>query len=151
MRQSHLLGLGHHLLSLASEVCLRPPLTLPREAIILDTQADVCGPALVRAGALCDHVAVIRPRHSPRRRYFDIGTAFQRSSRTALTGLISPFGNRAVASRHLVRAWLASRESRSRSRICPVAKYSMLSVLRIGRYLSYCASTIRETLVGLVS
>ena len=37
--------------------------------------------------------AVIRPRHSPRRRYFDIGTAFQRSSRTALTGLISPFGN----------------------------------------------------------
>jgi hypothetical protein len=58
--------------------------------------------------------AVIRPRHSPRRRYFDIGTAFQRSSRTALTGLISPFGNRAVASRHLVRAWLASRESRNR-------------------------------------
>src|SRR5262249_3776452 len=56
MRESHLLGLGHHLLSLASEVCLSAPLALPREAIILDTQADVCGPALVRAGALCDHV-----------------------------------------------------------------------------------------------
>src|SRR5262249_23515433 len=56
MRQSHLLGLGHHLLSLASEVCLRPPLALPREAIILDVQADVCGPALVRVGAPCDHV-----------------------------------------------------------------------------------------------
>src|SRR6516165_4652005 len=56
MRQSHLLGLGHHLLSLASEVCLRPPLALPREAIILDAQADVCGPALVRVGAPCDHV-----------------------------------------------------------------------------------------------
>src|SRR5262249_38155938 len=53
---SHLLGLGHHLLSLASEVCLRPPLALPREAIILDAQADVCGPALVRVGAPCDHV-----------------------------------------------------------------------------------------------
>ncbi len=52
----HLLGLGHHLLSLASEVCLRPPLALPREAIILDAQADVCGPALVRVGAPCDHV-----------------------------------------------------------------------------------------------
>jgi len=37
----------------------------------------------------------------------------QRSSRTAFllrTGLISPFGNRAVESRHLVRAWLASRD-----------------------------------------
>jgi len=37
----------------------------------------------------------------------------QRSSRTAFllrTGLISPFGNRAVGSRHLVRAWLASRD-----------------------------------------
>src|SRR5258708_36685548 len=56
MRQSHLLGLGHHLLSLASEVCLRPPLALPREAIILAAQADVCGPALVRVGAACDHV-----------------------------------------------------------------------------------------------
>src|SRR5262245_3810339 len=56
MRQSHLLGLGHHLLSLASEVCLRPPLALPREAIILDAQADVCGPALVRVRAPCDHV-----------------------------------------------------------------------------------------------
>jgi hypothetical protein len=56
MRQSHLLGLGHHLLSLASEVCLRPPLALPREAIILDAQANVCGPALVRVGAPCDHV-----------------------------------------------------------------------------------------------
>jgi hypothetical protein len=56
MRQSHLLGLGHHLLSLASEVCLRPPLALPREAIILDAQADVCGPALVRVGAPRDHV-----------------------------------------------------------------------------------------------
>src|ERR1700730_1221101 len=56
MRQSHLLGLGHHLLSQASEVCLRPPLALPREAIILDAQADVCGPALVRVGASCDHV-----------------------------------------------------------------------------------------------
>src|SRR5215813_7987539 len=56
MRQSHLLGLGHHLLSLASEVCLRPPLALPREAIIFDAQADVCGPALVRVGAPCDHV-----------------------------------------------------------------------------------------------
>src|SRR5215510_6907441 len=56
MRQSHLLGLGHHLLSLASEVCLSPPLAVPREAIILDAQADVCGPALVRVGAPCDHV-----------------------------------------------------------------------------------------------
>ena len=56
MQQSHLLGLGHHLLSLASEVCLRPPLALPREAIILDAQADVCGPALVPVGAPCDHV-----------------------------------------------------------------------------------------------
>jgi hypothetical protein len=56
MRQSHLLGLGHHLLSLASEVSLRPPPALPREAIILDAQADVCGPALVRVGALGDHV-----------------------------------------------------------------------------------------------
>ena len=56
MRQSHLLGLGHHLLSLAAEVCLRPPLALPREAIILDAQADVCGPALVRVGAPCDHI-----------------------------------------------------------------------------------------------
>src|SRR5215468_3548515 len=56
MRQSHLLGLGHHLLSLASEVCLRPPLAAPREAIIRDTQADVCGPALVRVGAPCDQV-----------------------------------------------------------------------------------------------
>ena len=28
----------------------------------------------------------------------------------ALTGLISPFGNRAVGSRDLVRAWLASRD-----------------------------------------
>src|SRR5215831_2080011 len=53
---AHLLGLGHHLLSLASEVCLSAPLALPREAIILDAQADVCGPALVRVGALCDHV-----------------------------------------------------------------------------------------------
>jgi hypothetical protein len=37
----------------------------------------------------------------------------QRSSRTAFllrTGLISLFGNRAVGSRHLVRAWLASRD-----------------------------------------
>src|SRR5262249_22718738 len=50
------LGLGHHLLSLASEVCLRPPLAVPREAIILDAQADVCSPALVRVGAPCDHV-----------------------------------------------------------------------------------------------
>ena len=32
--------------------------------------------------------AVITPRHSPRRRYFDIGTAFQRSSRTASLGPI---------------------------------------------------------------
>ena len=56
MQQSHLLGLGHHLLSLASEVCLRPPLALPREAIIFDAQADVCGPALVRIRAPCDHV-----------------------------------------------------------------------------------------------
>src|SRR5262252_9457219 len=56
MRQSRLLGLGHHLLSLASEVCLSPPLAIPREAIILDAQADVCGPALVRVGAPCDHV-----------------------------------------------------------------------------------------------
>src|SRR2546430_1500480 len=54
--QSHLLGLGHHLLSLASEVCLRPPLALPREVIILNAQADVCGPVLARVGAPCDHV-----------------------------------------------------------------------------------------------
>src|SRR5437660_4545065 len=56
MRQSHLLGLRHHLLSLASEVCLSPPLALPSEAIILDAQADVCGPALARVGTLCDQV-----------------------------------------------------------------------------------------------
>src|SRR5262245_40205190 len=56
MRQSHLLGLGHHLLSLASQVSLRLPLALSRDAIILDAQADVCCPALVLFGASCDHV-----------------------------------------------------------------------------------------------
>src|SRR5262249_25093551 len=53
----------------------------------------------------------------------------------ALTGLISPFGNRAIGSRDLVRAWLASRESRNRPiKDLPRREVEhILSVLRIGR------------------
>src|SRR6516164_9012238 len=53
---SHLLGLGHHLSRWHRRYLSVPPLALPREAIILDAQADVCGPALMRVGAPCDHV-----------------------------------------------------------------------------------------------